>query len=297
MHPIVLISADKDPAIGKAVSLLEDAGFEVRVLNSATAKLVDFLGALAGADEDEDEDKHPADKAPKTDDEEPVDKEPKAEDDEEDPLSPAKMEALVSDERVIVEIVEGRGLVLHPSSVTVAARTVYTLNESQYAFWPAGTGNDPIFAGVDLELDGATYWVQTQLSEQTANPPVLKIGREWLKEARVPAGSWAIMKAMHIEPSSPTIEEIRAEEGKCSAYLCSKEGGSLIWIISGGGDMGVKVGSTHRIHADQTGRDMGMVKVEAVAHIAKKKEDDKVEGKSPKGKDLYVTKAAGYVFK
>ncbi len=296
MHPIVLISSDKDPAIGKAVELLEDAGFEVRVLNSATAKLVDFLGALAGADDEEEaEPKEPEDKQPS----EKADKAPKddAPADDEDPLDPAKMEALVSNEPVLVELVEGSSIVLHPKSVTIAARTVYTLNESEYAFWPSAVGNEPVFTGLDLELDDAAYFVQAQLSEEAADPPVLKIGRDWLKEARRPTDSWAIMKAMHISPSSPTIDEIRAEEGKCSAYLCSKDGGSLIWIISGGGDMGVKVGSTHRIHADQTGRDLGLAKVEAVAHIGKKKEDDKVEGKSPNGKDLYTTKAVGYVFK
>jgi hypothetical protein len=297
MHPIVLISSDKDPAIGKAVDLLQDAGFEVRVLNSATAKLVDFLGALAGADDEEEaEPKAPEDEQPS----EKADKEPKddAPADDEDPLDPTKMEALVSNERVIVEIVDGAGLTLHPSSVTVAARTVYTLNESQYAFWPAATGNDPIFTGVDLELEGATYWVQAQLSETTANPPVLKIGRAWLKEARERRGSWAIMKSMHIEPSSPTIEDIRRDHGACTALLCAKdEAGSLMWLMSSGEMSGVKVGSSHAIHADQTGRDMGMVTVVAIVNIADKKDGDKLTGKNPKGKDLYATKATGYVFK
>lgn len=275
MHPIIIIAGDKDKAIGAAVDTLQEAGFEVRVLNTATAKLVDFLGALAGADDDE----QPAAPVTSQEQEEPPEEE-----------TSETNEAIVSGERVIIEMVDGYEMMLHPSTVTVAARTVYSLNESVYSFWPAVVGNEPVFTTVDMEFDGAEYRIQTKLSESTMTPPVLKIGRKWLSEAK---NSWAIMRAFHIK-NQPTIEDIREAEGKCSVYLCQQDGGSMMWIISGGGDMGVDVGSTHLIHSDQSGRDKGSVVVKAIVHLEKSKDDDRVLGQS---KDVYSTKTAAYVFK
>jgi hypothetical protein len=57
MHPVVIMAHKKSDAINKAVQALEDAGLEVVVLNSEKSKLIDFLGALAGLDPAELEDK------------------------------------------------------------------------------------------------------------------------------------------------------------------------------------------------------------------------------------------------
>jgi hypothetical protein len=190
MHPIVIIAGDKDPAIGAAVDGLQAAGFEVRVLNTATAKLVDFLGALAGEDDEEDAEKKPdapeedAEEKPK---DEPAPKEAPAEEepaDENDPLDPKKMEALINGEPVTVEIVDGTEITLHPSTIQAGAKTFYSLNESTFAFWPSAVSNEPITNGVDLSLNGDDIGHLTKItfSEEAMSPPVLKIGREWLKE-------------------------------------------------------------------------------------------------------------------
>jgi hypothetical protein len=191
MHPIVIIAGDKDPAIGAAVDSLQAAGFEVRVLNTATAKLVDFLGALAGED-DEDEEKKPD--APEDDAEPKAEKPPKeapapeapAEEpsDENDPLDPKKMEALINGEPVTVEIVDGTQITLHPSTIQAGAKTFYSLNESTFAFWPSAISNEPIVGGIELSLNGEAveHLTKVTFSEEAMNPPVLKIGRGWLKE-------------------------------------------------------------------------------------------------------------------
>lgn len=202
MHPIVIIASDKDPAIGAAVDGLQAAGFEVRVLNTATAKLVDFLGALAGADDEEEEKKvdapedAPEDEVkepkPPKDDAPPAEEAPADEVDPEaelsdDPLDPKKMEAKISGEPVLVEIVEGMDLVLHPSTIVAGAKTFYTLNESQFSFWPTAVSNEPITGGVELELDGQDVGHLTKVifSEEVASPPVLKIGRGWLEQRKI----------------------------------------------------------------------------------------------------------------
>lgn len=192
MHPIVIIAGDKDPAIGAAVDGLQAAGFEVRVLNTATAKLVDFLGALAGEDDEDEEKKSdaPTEDEPKEEPKEPkADKPPKdapPEDApvEDDPLDPAKMEALIAGEPVQVQLVDGADIVLHPSTIHAGAKTFYSLNESQFSFWPSAVSNEPIKGGVELVLNGVDtgHLTKVTFSEEAMNPPVLKIGREWLKE-------------------------------------------------------------------------------------------------------------------
>lgn len=189
MHPIVIVASDKDPAIGAAVDSLQAAGFEVRVLNTATAKLVDFLGALAGEDDEEEaapEKKPDAPEEPKDEPKPPKD-EPAEEPAEDDPLDPAKMEAKISGEPVLVEIVEGKDIVLHPSTIQAGAKTFYTLNESQFSFWPAAVSDEPITGRVELELQGrpVEHLTRVIFSEEAMNPPVLKIGRDWLAEAGI----------------------------------------------------------------------------------------------------------------
>lgn len=319
MHPIIMIASDKDPAIGKAVSDMEAAGFEVRVLNSNTAKLVDFLGAIAGADDEDADDgkvdvdatKDPeADLAPSPDDEPkaapadlPADDEPE---DEDDPLAPSKMEALIAGEPVQVEIVPGAGITLHPSTIAIGAKTFYSLNESKFSFWPAAVSNEPVTCGVELSFSADAVvdrLTPITFSEQTANPPVLRIGCDWVNEGKGEAlrNSWAIMKGYHYDKGSVNIEDIRKEEGGgLTALLCQKqddmgEGKGLIWLTSHGG--GYELGKTSNVHNDQTLRPMGQVKVVATVKIGKTKEDDKVAGASPKSKDIYAQKASIYVFK
>ena len=180
MHPVIIMSYDKSPAINEAVAALEAAGMEVRVLNTGHAKLAEFLGALAGEDDEGSE--------PKSDDK-AIEKEPKAEPEESkaepEETSESVKESVqtgsVDGETIKIVIVEGSDLILHPSDVNIGAKTSYTLNESTFAFWPKDMQH--VFESVELvvgELDvGLT---NVQISDVVSNPPVLMIGNNWLRE-------------------------------------------------------------------------------------------------------------------
>jgi hypothetical protein len=170
MHPIIMITSDKNPAIGKAVSLLEEAGFDVRVLNSGTAKLIDFLGALAGVNEDKPTEDKPAEPDTKATPDEPK-----------EPDNKETMEAIVSNEKIQVQIVEGSEIILHPKDVVIGAHTTFSLNECQYAFWPNDAEN--VQHTLDIEINGAKFYARAKISNETTDPPVLKIGADWFKNA------------------------------------------------------------------------------------------------------------------
>lgn len=177
MHPVVIMSYDKSPAITKAVAALEEAGMEVVVLNTKTAKLVQFLGALAG--EDDEDVPTPAEPPAEEPVEKPTAKEPPPE--ESDDLEPLKTEAIVNDEKVLIEYVEGASIALHPSAVGVGqenAKSTYALNESQFSFWSKKDA-EALTTKVMLELNGSLKYVDVVLSRETSTPPRLKIGRDW----------------------------------------------------------------------------------------------------------------------
>jgi hypothetical protein len=189
MHPVVIMTYDKSPAINKAVTALEEAGLEVRVLNTATSKLADFLGALAGVDDEEEIDE------PKPDDEnldadveadlKAAPKEPKEEQKPDEELPEQRTHAVsLNGERVLVEIVKGSDLVLFPSEIVIGAKTHYTLNESKFSFWPAAVSNEPVRGAVDLHVEGEpSMFINVVFSEQTMSPPVLRVGRDLLEDA------------------------------------------------------------------------------------------------------------------
>jgi hypothetical protein len=187
MHPVVIMAYDKSPAINKAVAALEEAGMEVRVLNTGTSKLADFLGALA--DEDPDAEEAPtADEPPAEDDAAQAPKpEPKPEEDEEEPLATEslllKLAVSVNGERVHLKLIEGAKAVLHASEISIGAKTFYTLNESKFSFWPGAQSNEPIVGAIELKLEGeAPITASVVFSAEPADPPVLEVGRDWLQE-------------------------------------------------------------------------------------------------------------------
>lgn len=191
MHPVVIMSYDKSPAITKAVAALEEAGMEVRVLNTATSKLTDFLGALAGADEiknepvivpvtstQNDEDSKDAnadadaDVSPNT-----------ADDTIEAPSDVADqpaLEALVAGEKVMLELVEGTEVVLHPADITVGPKTTFKLNTAEISFWSSSM--PALVENLDVSINSFSGLIKVTISDQIAVPPVLKVGKAWLKE-------------------------------------------------------------------------------------------------------------------
>lgn len=87
--------------------------------------------------------------------------------------------------------------------------------------------------------------------------------------------SWAILPAAQVlfDKSKVTVAEIAKEWGSGTVpyphskwgygtvVVCEKENGSLQFIGSCAGDVGYTIGQSHRAHHDQTGRDMGYLKV------------------------------------
>jgi hypothetical protein len=187
MHPVVIMSYDKGPAISKAVAALEEAGMEVIVLNTKTAKLVQFLGALAGETDDEEEDKDdkeapPADEPPV--DEVPTDTPPE----DEEPVVEESLDVFVNEEPIKAIIVEGNDVVLIANGIEgrrAGEKVTYKLNESAFSFWSTKQEGEALRAQVELKLKESVSYVSVRmdLPEDGLTPekPVLKIGREWLK--------------------------------------------------------------------------------------------------------------------
>ncbi len=57
------------------------------------------------------------------------------------------------------------------------------------------------------------------------------------------------------------ITEIAKEWGTGTVVVCEKKNGSLQFIGSCAGDVGYAIGESYSAHHDQTGRDMGYLKV------------------------------------
>lgn len=189
-HPVVIMAYEKSDAIGAAVAALEESGLEVVVLNTAKAKLVNFLGALAGAtDEDEDDDAESEEKSTEKEDETTSgDKQDSGTDQgsteeaskgsEEKSAEEVTTEGSIEDEKVLIKIVEGSGATLYPSTIQVGAKTIYNLNESSFSFWPSAVGDEPIKGGINLSFDGIKEFIQVTFSEEVKNPPVLELGAD-----------------------------------------------------------------------------------------------------------------------
>ena len=263
-HPIVIMAYDKSPAITKAVAALEEAGLEVIVLNTATAKLVNFLGALAGEAEEDETPVEAADDLPAEDEPEvkPAAKKEPALRPEEMPdedlpeEEPLATEAMINGEKVSVEIVDGKDLVLHADSITTGAKTSYKLNESNYSFWPMATADEPIAGGVALELDGTRHFANVIFSEEVKSPPVLQLGREWLKEAGYPHNSWSVLPATGAiyNKGKVTPDEVDRELGRGRGIMVVKNGKDKLIMLPGGNET---AGLVHKAHHDQSFRTYG----------------------------------------
>jgi hypothetical protein len=180
MHPIVIMAYDKSPAITKAVAALEEAGLEVRVLNTNHAKLADFLGALAGEDDEDDSDKEPKEEPkdePKP--EAPTDDVPVDDAIEEIPFATESRIGFVDGEEILVESVDGPSE-LHPNGLMVGTKTAYAINESHFSFWPVQNAGDGLFDlthQVQIAFDDRAVFEDVVIKE-AAEKPVLKLNKE-----------------------------------------------------------------------------------------------------------------------
>jgi len=177
-HPIVIIVHESNDAIKAAVEALKTAGETVKLLETPKSKLVDFLGALAGIDdESEDEDSGSKEKTaqPETDEENPDanatdDKAKPAVATDSDVIEP-KMEgvvAMVGGVMVDVHIGQpGCQTVLHPTmrsaSSGVVSKVSFQVNESVFSSWVESDKISSMTQMVELTKDGSTMKVSALL--------------------------------------------------------------------------------------------------------------------------------------
>jgi hypothetical protein len=191
MHPVVIMCYEKSPAINKAVEIFKDEGLDVRVLNTKTARLVEFLGALAGEDDEPPkEPEAPKDEAPKEEPEAPKDDAPKADDKIRKEPPPAddphpewskfseELFIVVDGERVKVELTEGLNE-LTPNGLMVGKKTAYALNETHFSFWPGDTQN--LEHDVQVQLGDLAKFVTVRVTE-AGETPLLKLDRGVFEE-------------------------------------------------------------------------------------------------------------------
>lgn len=177
MHPIVIMAYDKSPAINKAVAALEEAGMEVRVLNTKHAKLAEFLGALAGDDEELEDDTPPPEERknePASDEDTPPEETPE----EEPELATESVLGLIDGEPILIEAHDGPSE-LYPNGLMVGAKTGYAINEAHFSFWPVsqGEGLFDLTRQVQVEINGAALFTNISIKE-AVEKPMLKLNRE-----------------------------------------------------------------------------------------------------------------------
>jgi hypothetical protein len=180
MHPVVIMAYEPSDAIDAAVAALGEAGLTAIVLSTAKAKLVDFLGALAADEKPADDENIDNSGAEETGGGEPaadLPPEPKGKTD------PKVEESVIVDgEKIAVKIVEGMTAELFPSGLMVGTKTAYALNESHFAFWPAGSeGMFDLTHDIQIERNGRAMFTAATIKEAVA-VPFLNLGIELWKK-------------------------------------------------------------------------------------------------------------------
>lgn len=200
-HPVIIITSNPD-GMQRAIKQLELDGYDVKVLDSLSANLVDFFGAISNMDDD-----LPAiNDTPDTDDveldddastrtgsdsEETVD-EPSTDDtsetemvDSSDIGSTQIYTGKLNDEDIEVHEVPGAELVLHPRTISGSDDQVkFTLSESlEMSFWEEDGGSNgdlpEISAHLVVEELKLDKQVKIKISPVTMDPPVILMGEEW----------------------------------------------------------------------------------------------------------------------
>lgn len=204
-HPVVIITSHPE-GMTQAIKKLEQDGFEVKVLDSLSANLIDFFGAIsqsdpemfgavsdntgdpdeelsAIADPNEESDEAPTDAGVVSPDVEP------STGDEVGPSDEVIFSGTLNDETVEIHEVEGSEIILHPVSVEGSGSKIkFNLSESiEMTLWESKEeGSEELSEELsevevhlvipDLEVDAT---VKIKISEMTMNPPVILMGRDW----------------------------------------------------------------------------------------------------------------------
>lgn len=169
MHPVVIMAHEKSEALDAAKKSLEEAGMKVKILMTGSAKMVDFLGALADVEDE------PADETPAEQPEGSEEAEVKPEGGEEgEAEEKPKMEAIVNGEKVDVELINGE-TELHPNSLIPGNKTAYSINESLFSFWKSDV-NDMTHE-VQIQVGDVAEWTRVIIKEARERP-LLKLNRQ-----------------------------------------------------------------------------------------------------------------------
>ena len=209
-HPVIIITSHPE-GMTKAVKHLEVEGYEVKVLDSLSANLLDFFGALASTD--------PEQFQPITDnpdaslpDDEPLPSDPNSADEGEeldadlsnpidqtqanDPMADEDTDATevnsnpvyqgtIDDEPIEIHEVPGSDIILHAKTVTGTGDKVkFTLSESvEMNLWEEANNSSEKLHEVsvhlvieDLNIDKT---LKIKVSDMTMDPPVILMGDEW----------------------------------------------------------------------------------------------------------------------
>jgi hypothetical protein len=189
MHPVLIMAYEKSPAINKAIEALEEAGYDVRVLNTKSAKLVDFLGALAGEDEelplddldgaDDADDADDADVVPDEDADLAADAEVDTDTADSDADADADADAdvkeslFIQDEAIQYELTDGE-TTLFVSSLSEdldSEKKVFVIGNTRFTTW---TDRPKIPVSIKENCDAIC---DVKLSKEIKSTPLLRINR------------------------------------------------------------------------------------------------------------------------
>jgi len=204
-HPVIIITSHPE-GMEKAVAHLQVEGYEVKVLESLSANLIDFFGAISSTDPDSFQPIADATSATSTDTVDDVNgpddlddmdsTDPMASPDS-DPTSQLDGESstsgsnpvftgTINDEEIEIHEVPGDEIILHPKSVSGSGDKVkFSLSESiEMSLWEEKEDeSDETLHEVsvhlvipELSIDKS---VKIKVSEMTMDPPVILMGEEW----------------------------------------------------------------------------------------------------------------------
>ena len=204
-HPVIIITSHPE-GMEKAVAHLQVEGYEVKVLDSLSANLIDFFGAISSTDPDSFQPIADATSATSTDTVDDVNGPDDLDDmDSTDPMASPDSDptsqldgegstsvsnpvftGTINDEEIEIHEVPGDEIILHPKSVSGSGDKVkFSLSESiEMSLWEEKEDeSDETLHEVsvhlvipELSIDKS---VKIKVSEMTMDPPVILMGEEW----------------------------------------------------------------------------------------------------------------------
>lgn len=204
-HPVIIITSHPE-GMEKAVAHLQVEGYEVKVLDSLSANLIDFFGAISSTDPDSFQPIADATSATSTDTVDDVNGPDDLDDmDSTDPMASPNNDptsqldgegstsvsnpvftGTINDEEIEIHEVPGDEIILHPKSVSGSGDKVkFSLSESiEMSLWEEKEDEyDETLHEVsvhlvipELSIDKS---VKIKVSEMTMDPPVILMGEEW----------------------------------------------------------------------------------------------------------------------